>query len=441
MAGDLPATAFFARLGASKVEYSKTLKRWAITGLSVVWMGLGQFVTGEYVKGLILALFQGFVAVFALTPLRQAWWGLITLGTEPGRDHSIFLLAQGLLGLIITILLALLYVGNIRDAHTQAKRFLEGKKALPFRQMLKKFWINAEAYLWLAPGTLLVIFVALFPVFFGMSLAFTSYDLFNSPPARLVKWVGLQNFVDLFSIKSWRGTMTSVLQWNIVWAIVSTFTSFAAGFGLALLMNKEDIRFRTFFRTAFILPWAMPSFISALVWTGLFNTTFGPINEVLGYLGVSPIPWLSNAMWARIALFIVNVWMGFPFQMVLCLGILQGIPRELYEAAWVDGATERQGFWYITLPSVLYAVGPMLILQLAGNFNNFGLIYLLTGGGPTVFGNRGAGATDLLISWMYKLTFNLSKFNYAAAVGILIFIPVALISVYNLRQTRAFKEG
>lgn len=235
--------------------------------------------------------------------------------------------------------------------------------------------------------------------------------------------------------------MTSVLQWNIVWAIVSTFTSFAAGFGLALLMNREDIRFRTFFRTAFILPWAMPSFISALVWTGLFNTTFGPINEVLGYLGVSPIPWLSNAMWARIALFIVNVWMGFPFQMVLCLGILQGIPRELYEAAWVDGATERQGFWYITLPSVLYAVGPMLILQLAGNFNNFGLIYLLTGGGPTVFGNRGAGATDLLISWMYKLTFNLSKFNYAAAVGILIFIPVALISVYNLRQTRAFKEG
>ena len=107
---------------------------------------------------------------------------------------------------------------------------------------------------------------------------------------------------------------------------------------------------------------------------------------------------------------------------------------------WVDGATERQGFWYITLPSVLYAVGPMLILQLAGNFNNFGLIYLLTGGGPTVFGNRGAGATDLLISWMYKLTFNLSKFNYAAAVGILIFIPVALISVYNLRQTRPLRR-
>ena len=127
--------------------------------------------------------------------------------------------------------------------------------------------------------------------------------------------------------------------------------------------------------------------------------------------------------------------------MVLCLGILQAIPKELYEAAWVDGATDRQSFRYITLPSVLYSVAPLLILQLAGNFNNFGLIYLLTGGGPTVFGNRGAGATDLLISWMYKLTFNLSKFNYAAAVGIMIFIPVAIISVYNLRQTRSFKEG
>ena len=382
------------------------------------------------------------MAVFALHPPQAGLVGLITLGTEPGRDHSIFLLAQGLLGLIITILLALAMWVTFVMPTPRPNAFLEGKKALPFRQMLKKFWINAEAYLWLAPGTLLVIFVALFPVFFGMSLAFTSYDLFNSPPARLVKWVGLQNFVDLFSIKSWRGTMTSVLQWNIVWAIVSTFTSFAAGFGLALLMNREDIRFRTFFRTAFILPWAMPSFISALVWTGLFNTTFGPINEVLGYLGVSPIPWLSNAMWARIALFIVNVWMGFPFQMVLCLGILQGIPRELYEAAWVDGATERQGFWYITLPSVLYAVGPMLILQLAGNFNNFGLIYLLTGGGPTVFGNRGAGAT--WTSSSPGCINSRSTFRSSIMPRLLVslfFIPVALISVYNLRQTRAFKEG
>ncbi|MGI6148190.1 MAG: sugar ABC transporter permease [Firmicutes bacterium] len=423
------------------MEQVNTLKRWGLTSLSILWMGLGQFVTGEYAKGLILAVFQGFVVLFCLTPLRQAWWGLITLGTEPGRDHSIFLLAQGLLGLILTVLLLLLYIGNIKDAHTQAKRYLAGQKALPFREMLRSFWIHAEAYLWLAPGTLLVIFVALFPVFFGMSLGFTSYDLFNSPPAKLVEWVGLHNFVDLFSIKSWRGTMMSVLRWNIVWAVVSTITAFVAGFGVALLMNREDIRFRAFFRTAFILPWAMPSFISALVWTGLFNTTFGPINEVLGMLGVSPIPWLSNAMWARIALFVVNIWMGFPFQMVLCLGILQAIPKELYEAAWVDGATDRQSFRYITLPSVLYSVAPLLILQLAGNFNNFGLIYLLTGGGPTVFGNRGAGATDLLISWMYKLTFNLSKFNYAAAVGIMIFIPVAIISVYNLRQTRSFKEG
>mgnify|MGYP003899709857 CR=1 FL=1 len=427
--------------GESAVSRGGRLKRGAITSLSVLCMGLGQFVTGEYVKGTLFAAVHVLLLVFVVPLLRHSWWGLITLGTEAGRDHSTFLLVQGLLGLIVTVLLGLLYIGNIKDAHTQAKRFLEGKRADSFLQSLKRFWISGEAYLWLSPGTLLVLFVAVLPVFFGMSLAFTSYDLYHSPPANLVRWVGLQNFSDLFGIKSWRGTMFSVLKWNIVWAVVSTITAFAFGFGIALLLNQKNLRFRTFFRTAFILPWAMPSFISALVWTGLLNTSFGVVNQVLGSFGLQPIPWLSNVMWARVALIIVNIWMGFPFQMVLCLGVLQSIPQDLYEAARVDGATDAQTFWHLTLPSVLYSVAPLLVLQLGGNFNNFGLIYLLTGGGPTVFGNRGAGGTDLLISWMYKLTFNLHKFNYAAAVGLMIFIPVALISIHNLRQTRSFKEG
>lgn len=417
------------------------LKQYAITGLSVLYMGLGQIVTGDYIKGIIFAVYHSLVLIFAVPTLKEWWWGLITLGTEVGRDHSIFLLSRGLLGLIITVLLLLVYIGNIKDAYDQAGRFLRKEKPQSLRETIKEFTQNAEAYLWLSPGMLLVIFVALFPVFFGMSLAFTSYDLYNSPPGKLVDWVGFRNFLDLFTIKSWRGTMTQVLQWNIVWAIVSTITTFGVGFFLALLLNQKRVRFKTFFRTVLILPWAMPSFISVLVWTGLLNTSFGPINRVLASIGVSPIPWLSNVMWARIALFIVNIWLGFPFQMVLCLGLLQSIPQELYEAVRVDGATRRQSFWYLTLPSVLYAAGPLLILQLAGNFNNFGLIYLLTGGGPPVFGNRGAGATDLLISWMFKLTFDLFKYNYAAAVAILVFIPIAIVSVFNLRQTRAFKEG
>lgn len=396
---------------------------------------------GEYFKGAIFALYHTFILIFAVPTLKQWWWGLITLGTDPSQHHSIFLLTTGLLGLIITIILVLIYLGNIKDAHNQAKRFIAKEPPRPLAKTLKDFGYHAQAYIWLTPGMLMVIFVALFPVLFGMSLAFTSYDLYNSPPAKLIEWVGLQNFADLFGIKSWRGTMLSVLRWNILWAIISTITTFVTGFGLALLLNRKNLRLRTFFRTALILPWAMPSFITILVWSGFLNTSFGPVNQFLGLFGVSPVPWLSNVFWARIALFVVNIWLGFPFQMVLCLGLLQGIPPELYEAAKVDGASGSQNFWYLTLPSVLYSVAPLLILQLAGNFNNFGLIYLLTGGGPTVFGNRGAGGTDLLISWMYKLTFNLFKYNYASAIAILIFIPVALVSVYNLRQTRSFKEG
>lgn len=392
-------------------------------------------------KGTLLALYHTVVLVFLQPSLVRWLHGLVTLGTVPGKDHSVFLLCQGLLGAIVCLFLIIVFVLNVRDAHAGAMRRLRGEAPLPFGAELKRFINSGQAYIWLAPGVLLVVFVALFPVFFGMSLAFTSYDLYNSPPERLVAWVGLRNFLDLFQIKSWRGTMLKVVSWNIVWAIASTFSSFLAGLLIALLLNKERIRLRTFFRTVFILPWAMPSFISVLVWTGMFNTSFGPVNQFLARLGIGAIPWLTNVTWARIALLIVHIWLGFPFQMVLCLGILQSIPQELFEAARVDGASPRQELRHITLPMVLYSVSPLLIMQLAGNFNNFGLIYLLTGGGPTVFGNRGAGGTDILISWMFKLTFNLFKYNYAAAIGIMIFIPIALISIYNLRRTRAFKEG
>ncbi len=398
--------------------------------LSLVWLGTGHLLNKRWIKGLLLSVLHGFVLFLGLPALLHALRLLITLGETPGHDHSIFLLIQGLTACLALLLLAAAYLGFIVDAVLISA----GKS----RKGTKKSSVIPIVFL--APTVLFGIFISLLPILFGFSLAFTDYDLHHSPPARLVSWVGMRNFRDFFSIASWRTAFVSVLSWNIVWAFVSVLTAFALGLFLALLLNRQEIKLKTLFRTILILPWAIPAFVSILVWTGLLNHSFGPINLLLSALGFEKIAWLTDPRWAKISLFIVNLWLTFPFQMATCSGIIQGIPKEMLEAAKVDGASTFKSFLHITLPMVLYSAGPLLIMQVANAFNNFGIIYLLTEGGPPQLGMRGAGATDLLISWVFKLTLTLSRYNFAAVISVLIFIPIAIVSLLNLRTTRAFKE-
>ena len=215
---------------------------------------------------------------------------------------------------------------------------------------------------------------------------------------------------------------------------------FYRGLLFAVLLNSKGIRFRAFWRSIYILPWAIPAFVSILIMRNLFNGEFGPINQYLEAIGLAGIPWLSDPFWAKFTLVVVNIWFGFPFWMVLMSGVMTGIDKELYEAAEVDGASPRQRFWRITMPIVMFSTAPLLIMQFAGNFNNFNMIYLLTQGGPVNVDYSYAGSTDILISWIYKLTLDQSQFNMASVVSILIFIVIASISVWNFRRTRAFKE-
>lgn len=398
--------------------------------LSVLWLGTGHLLNRQWIKGIVLSAFHGFTLFLGLPALFHALRALVTLGEIPGHDHSIFLLIQGLTACLALLLLAAVYVGFVVDA----TRIAAGSS----RKGTKKSSVIPIVFL--TPTVLFGIFISLLPILFGFSLAFTDYDLHHSPPARLVSWVGMQNFKDFFSITSWRTAFLGVLSWNIVWAFVSVITSFILGLFLALLLNQAEIRLKTFFRTVLILPWAIPAFVSILIWTGLLNHSFGPLNLLLNSLGLEKIPWLTNPFWAKISLFIVNLWLTFPFQMATCSGIIQGIPKEMIEAAEVDGASTFKCFLHITLPMVLYSAGPLLIMQTANAFNNFGIIYLLTEGGPPQLGMRGAGATDLLISWVFKLTLTLSRYNFAAVISVLIFIPIAIVSLLNLRNTRAFRD-
>ncbi|MDK2932000.1 MAG: arabinogalactan oligomer / maltooligosaccharide transport system permease protein [Bacillota bacterium] len=256
--------------------------------------------------------------------------------------------------------------------------------------------------------------------------------------------VGWRNFRNLVRNPQISGPFFRVFVWTFVWAALSVLTTFSLGLLLAVILNDAKMKFRTFYRVVLILPYAMPAFISALIWRGLLNTEVGLVNSVLkSIIGVG-VPWLQDPLWAKVALIIVNLWLGFPYMMLVCLGALQSIPHELYEASTVDGATGWQQFWRITLPLLLVSVAPLLISSFAFNFNNFNVVYLVTKGRPAIPGAQTpAGATDILISYTYRLAFESAAgtdYGLAAAVTMIIFLIVGTLSWINFRFTGALEE-
>ncbi|PTX65001.1 carbohydrate ABC transporter membrane protein 1 (CUT1 family) [Melghirimyces profundicolus] len=407
--------------------------------LSVLSMGLGQLYNRQWAKGVFFLLIQfSYLGVF-FDFLNIGLWGIVTLGTIPKLDHSILLLAQGIISLLIIALGLVFYFLNIRDAYKVGKIRERGEEPPGIKETYQTVTGYGYPYLLVAPGLFLLIAVVVFPLLFMIFLAFTNYDLYHSPPAKLVDWVGFDNFFNLFRSELWQNSFISVFQWTVVFTLVSTTVQFGLGLFLAILIHQKRVRFKKFWRTVLILPWAVPAFVSILVFTSLFDNTFGPINAMLTSLGLGGVPWMTDPFWTKIAILLIQFWLGFPFSMALCTGVLQGISSDLYEAAEVDGATPFQKFRSITLPLVLYATAPVLITQYAFNFNNFNIIYLFNEGGPPIPGST-AGGTDILISWVYKLTFDSFKYNYAAAVTIIIALVVMSISVYQFRRTRSFKE-
>lgn len=415
-------------------------------------MGLGQIYNRQYVKGISFVALELYLIIFWRVPFQWAMWGLTTLGETPQTqsgfdiiqgDHSIFLLIEGLLFLILFLLFLWFYYLNIRDAYKVAVNRERGIKPNNFKEMLRNIWENGFPYLLLSPSVIFTSFLTILPLLFGILIAFTNYSAPNHlPPKNLVDWVGFDNFVNLFQMKTWSSTFYGVFSWTVIWAILATVTTFFVGLIFAVLISRQDIKFKKLWRSIFILPWAIPQFVSILIMRNIFNGQFGPLNRYLMELGLTDnvIHWLSDPLLAKVTLVFVNMWFGFPFWMILMSGVMTNIDKELYEAADVDGATPFQKFRRITLPLVMFATAPLAIMQFAGNFNNFNIIYLMTEGGPVNTSYSYAGSTDILISWIYKLTLDNSQFAVASVVSILIFIIIATFSIINFRNTRAFKE-
>ncbi len=394
------------------------------------------------------------------------------------RGHvSTLLLLEGLIAVILSLFFFIFGIWSMIDTyHVSEKKRLK-EKPLNTKAYFKSVWDNGFEYIILSPALFVLAFISIMPIVFGFVIAFTSIGGLGSMD-KLFDWVGFQNFIAVFDPNSSIGqgfgnAFWRVLGWTVVWAIFSTFTCFFGGFFQALILNAESVVFRKLWRTILILPWAIPALLSQMVFSVIFNEN-GFVNQLFmqiglydlfkswGILGVAyqevsglaQLFWLGegNIQWfinfynpnfVRVVLIVVNIWLGFPYFMALMTGIMTAIDKSLYEAADIDGASGFQKLMQITMPLVLYSTAPILIMTFSGNFNNFGVIYFITGGGPgdlTSPINGFAGQTDILISWMYRLTTDHQIYNMASVFSVLIFLFVGSITAWNLSRTKAFQE-
>jgi maltose/maltodextrin transport system permease protein len=251
--------------------------------------------------------------------------------------------------------------------------------------------------------------------------------------------IGWSNFTHLFGSAELQAPLLRVFLWTVAFAGLTVLFTFVVGFTLATVLSWEALQFKTAYRVLLFLPYAVPGFISILIFRGLFNENFGEINMVLhGLFGIRPA-WFSDPLLAKAMLLMVNTWLGYPYIMLLCLGLIRSIPADLYEASAIAGAGAWTNLTRITLPLILKPIMPLLIASFAFNFNNFVLISLLTDGRPDFIDSSvPAGTTDILVSYTYRIAFQDSgqNFGLAAAISTLIFVVVALLSLLNLRLTR-----
>lgn len=265
----------------------------------------------------------------------------------------------------------------------------------------------------------------------------------NNPDDELLPgWktgIGWENFTRIVNDPDVRGPFFFVFIWTFIYAFLTVLLTFFLGLGLAMTLNRPGMRGQRTYRSLLIIPYAVPAFLSVLVWAGLLNDDFGAINSMFHV----SIPWLFDPTWAKVSCLLVNLWLGLPYMFLISTGALQAIPSELQEAAKVDGAKNWQVFKLVNLPLLLIALTPLLVASFAFNFNNFNNIWLLTGGGPAMDGSNVAGATDILISYTYKIAFSAGKgndFGLASAISIIIFLIVGTISAISFARSKALRE-
>jgi len=296
----------------------------------------------------------------------------------------------------------------------------------------KKFKETLKAFLILSPAMILIFIFYVIPIVQNIWLSFTNYSVVHMYD---YEFIGFENYKYIFS-EGING-LSRLIIWTFIFAITVVFAAFCIATVLAVILNNNNIKLGAIYRTIFIIPWVIPSVITLLIWRGLLNTNYGFINNLLELAGFKRVPWLTHTFAAKISVIFITVWYSFPYFMVVALGMLQSIPRQLYEAAEIDGSSKLRNFMCITIPHLLKGMMPTLIMAFIMQFNQFG-IYIVTNGGPAGERLGDPGATDLLLTYVYNMAFRVFRYDLAATYSVIIFIFMAIFALSNMKISRRF---
>ena len=433
--------------------------------ISCLIMGFGNIMAGQFIKGLIFLAIEAAVIVLLTVPMLTTMSGtalsgiqwlqlLPSLGDTADSkvyndeemiyetvfgDRSHIILLYAVIFAFIAIAFVVIWRASVRSGYQALCFKKSGKKVPNFIDDIKSlFDENIHKLLMTPPFVALVVFTII-PLAYMICMAFTNYSEVGDH-LNLFDWVGLATFAKLFEAGgSIAQQFWSVLGWTLIWAFFATFLNFFLGTFMAMIINRPTTRLKGFWRTMLSFTIAVPQFISLLIINKMFDD-YGIINSMIKDMGGEKIRFLSIANNARIFVIVANLWVGIPYTVMQVTGILKNIPADLYEAAKIDGANVVQQFMNITLPYMIFVLTPYMITSFTGNINNFNIIYLLSGGGPVKRLDYTAGSTDLLVTWLYKLTIDNLQYNLAAVIGILTFVVLAIVSLVTYRSSGSYKD-
>ena len=439
---------------------------WVVRGNFLVF-GLYQLLHKQIARGLLYLIFEvvfiwymcvmgvpylaklGTLGTFSQTStyLADVYEGITV--TLPG-DRSFVILLYSIVTIILMLIAVCLWYFSIRDAKSLQDNIAVGrfeKNGQFFKDLLDKKY---HTLLLAVPLVGLVGFTVI-PVVFMVITGFTNY---SSTQYYLFDWVGFDNFNNLFAGTSAASEgpgllsiFLKILAWTLLWALIATFTNYFLGMIVALLINKKGIKLKKMWRTILILTIAVPQFVSLLLINQMLSSSGFLTNLMIkmGWIAQDTVPF-ENAFLAKVIIIVVNMWVGVPYTMLICSGILMNIPEDLYESARIDGASTFKMYTAITLPYMLFITGPYLLSQFVGNINNFNIVYLLSQGKPSMqlsgLGYGDVGETDLLITWIYKMSMEGQNKNYAVAcvLGLLVFVIIAFFSLIFYGRSGAVKN-
>lgn len=429
----------------------------ALTRLSCLIMGLGNIAHKQVIKGLVFLLCEIGYFWFLFKPYGGEYWisKLPSLGDAKqvkvwneakgvfeytAGDNSQLILLYAIAALFVTVVFIFAWIMTVKSAYQVQCQTASGEHVNSFAEDIKTlFDRNIHALLMFLPVAFLMVFTVL-PLIYMMSMAFTNYSK-SGNHLILFKWVGFKNFINVLSFKSNIGQQFwGVLIWTLVWAFFATFLNFFLGTLVAMLINRPRTKCKGLWRFCFTLSIAVPQFVSLLIMHTMLQPE-GIVNRMLKNAGLisTSLPFFSNATWARVTVIVIDLWVGIPYTLMQVTGILKNIPADLYEAAKVDGANSIQMFFKITLPYMLFVMTPYLITTFTGNINNFNVIYLLSGGAPVPVGSS-AGKTDLLVTWLYKLSVDQQNYCIAAVIGIMTFVVLGVVSLVAYHNSGSYKN-